>query len=172
MADFFKSLPFVLENEGGKCDIPGDFGGRTNAGVSTPALRNFNSRHPELRFPDDPWALTNDQIAIFYKMDYWKFNGLDSQSCATKIFDMGVNMGLPSGIKLAQKSANLCGQDIAVDACYGPRTEAALNSCDPTQLMDNLIKVSCSHYDSIVENHPGDQKFINGWLRRARLIPN
>ena len=177
MADFMRALPFVLNNEGanlphgGKCDIPGDTGGRTNNGISTPALADFNSCHPELGFPSDTWALTKDQIATVYRLGFWKFDGIDDQACATKIFDMDVNMGLPSGVLLAQKAANHLGAGIAEDDHYGPGTEAALNACDPAKLMDALVSVSNDHYQQIVAKHPDDQKFLSNWLHRATLVP-
>jgi lysozyme family protein len=172
MADFVRALPFVLVNEGGKCDLKGDSGGRTNAGVSTPALLDFNQRHPEQGFPDDPWALTPEQIATFYHIGYWKFDGVNDQACATKIMDMDVNDGLPSGIGLAQQAVNHCGQNVVVDDHYGPGTEAAINSCDPDALMDALIKVYTDHYEHIAAVHENDKPFLADWLRRAAKIPN
>jgi len=171
MADFARALPFVLRNEGGKCDVPGDSGGRTNAGVSTPALADFNAKHPELGFPMDPWALTDDQITQFYHLGYWRFDGLRDQACATKILDMDVNMGPGEGIKLAQVAANRCGLRLVVDGGYGLATEAGLNSLDPARLMHALVMVSLQHYAAIVAAKPNDQKFIDGWSRRAQEVP-
>lgn len=171
MADFLRALPFTLGWEGGKCNLVGDSGGRTNCGVSTPALTDFNNRHPELNFPGDTWALTPDQISLFYRLGYWKFDGVASQVIATKVFDMDVNDGLPSGIKLAQESLVQCGYPVAVDDSYGPATESAINSCDPGKLMNALVSVSTAHYESIAAQHPNDQPFLSGWLRRASAIP-
>lgn len=172
MADFTRALPYVLRNEGGKCDLKGDTGGRTNAGVSTPALLDFNRRHPDFGFPSDPWDMTPEQIATFYHVGYWRFNGLRDQACATKILDMDVNDGLPSGILLAQRAAVSLGAQIAADGHYGPTTEAALNACDPNRLMDALIHMSVDHYNAICAKHPEDEQFLRNWLARAGRIPN
>jgi len=172
MADLLRALPFVLKNEGGKCDLKGDTGGRTNCGISTPELLDFNRRHPELHFSNDPWALSPGDIGTIYRLDYWRYDGLKDQAVATKIFDMDVNDGLPSGVRLAQRAAVICGQQIATDGCYGPATEAALNACDPSRLMDALIQVSVAHYQSVAAEHPNDQPFLKDWLYRAGLVPN
>jgi lysozyme family protein len=172
VADFIGALPFTARQEGGKSDLRGDIGGRTNGGVSTPFLLDLNRRHPELGLPSDPWDLTPAQIATALRVGCWKFDGILNQQVATKIFDMDVNDGLPSGIKLAQEAVNRCGQHVTVDDQYGPATEAAINACDPDRLMDALIQVSVDHYRDIAEAHPNDRPFLADWLRRATAIPN
>ena len=166
MADFEDALSYVLENEGGKANIPGDKGGRTNCGVSTPALRDFNARHPELGFPDDPWALTPAQIATVYRLDFWRFDGVQDQRVATKVFDMDVNMGRAEGVMLAQKVLG-----VAVDGVWGPASLAAANAQDPDALLDHLAQASAQHYRAIVAHTPEDAKFLADWLRRAARVP-
>jgi len=172
MADFNRSLPFILKNEGGECNVKGDAGGHTNMGVTQKTLDQFRASHPELGFPANVHDLTHDQVATIYRMGYWRFDGLQDQACATKILDMDVNDGLPSGVMLAQRAAVGLGARIAEDGQYGPATEAALNTCDPGRLMDALIKVSVEHYDAVADAHPQDMQFLRGWLTRAAEVPN
>jgi lysozyme family protein len=173
MSEFMRALPYVLDNEGanlphgGKCNIPGDSGGRTNCGVSTPALADFNRRHPELRFPGDTWALTPDQIATFYRLAYWRYDGIAAQPVATKILDMGVNMGSGTAVELAQKVLG-----VTVDDAWGPASQAACNAQDSNALLARLAQVSSAHYRAIVAAKPADAKFLPDWLRRAARVPN
>ena len=173
MAEFMRALPYVLDNEGanlphgGKCDIPGDSGGRTNCGVSTPALLDFNRRHPELGFPDDTWALTPDQIATFYQLDFWRYDGIAAQPVATKLMDMGVNMGRGTAVELVQKILG-----VTVDGGWGPASQAAANAQDSDALLDHLAQASTAHYNAIVAAKPADAKFLGDWLRRASKVPN
>jgi lysozyme family protein len=172
MAEFWRALPYTARQEGGKGNLSGDTGGRTNGGVSTPFLLDLNHRHPELGFPNDPWDLTPAQIATALRVGFWRFDGVLNQPVSTKIFDMNVNDGLPSGIKLAQEAVNRCGQHVTVDDRYGPATEAAINACDPDHLMDALIQVSVDHYRAVAAKNPNDRVFLNTWLHRATEIPD
>ena len=171
MADFLRALPFVLRNEGGECDVKGDSGGHTNMGITQATLDGFNRAHPELQFPANVHDLTQGDVGTIYRLGYWKFDGIQDQACATKIFDCDVNDGLPSGIRLAQRAAISLGAHLTEDGAYGPATEAALNACNPSHLMDALIKVSTAHYQSMAAQHPEDVQFLRTWLARAGRIP-
>ena len=172
MADFDLALPFVLKNEGGECDVKGDSGGHTNMGVTQKTLDAFNAAHADLGFPADVHDLTPDQVATIYRLDFWRFDSLTDQRNATKILDMDVNDGLPSGVKLAQRAAIRLGSEITEDGAFGPATAAALNACDQTLLLQMLVRVSEEHYEACVAANPVDQIFLSGWLDRAREWPN
>jgi lysozyme family protein len=165
MADFGKALSFILKNEGGYCNVKGDAGGPTNYGI-TQVVARANGFQGDMR--DLPLPLAS----LIYRQSYWKFNGIQDQACATKILDMDVNDGLPSGVKLAQRAAVVIGAEIAEDGAYGPATEAALNACDSALLMKALIQVSVAHYDAVAAEHPQDEQFLKSWLVRANEVPN
>jgi len=71
--------------------------------------------------------------------DSWlKFDGIADQRVASKVFDICVNLGLSSGVKLLQRTVNLSGAHLRVDGIFGPRTLEATNACDPTMLLNTL----------------------------------
>jgi hypothetical protein len=53
------------------------------------------------------------------------------------------------------------------DGLYGPVTEEAINRMDANALLTAYKLRLQQHYLDIVANKPEDEKFLNGWLRRA-----
>jgi lysozyme family protein len=151
MANFEEAIPVVLENEGGYVSDPADPGGETHWGISKRA-------YPNLNITD----LTKEQATEIYRRDFWRFDGIENQAVATKIFDAFVNMG-HTAIKILQK---LLGA--TVDGNYGPQTERLVNAEDPAQLLSRYRIVLAQHYIEIAEKNPAEAKFLQGWLKRAR----
>jgi lysozyme family protein len=150
MADFNLAIPTVLRNEGGYVDDPNDAGGETNFGISKRTYPNVDIKN-----------LTVEEASAIYKRDFWKFDGIDDQAVATKLFDSYVNMGR-TAISLAQGVVNA-----TRDGVYGPSTEANINSTSPDGFLSMFRTVLTSHYHNIVLANPQDLKFLDGWLRRA-----
>jgi len=149
----------VLKHEGGYSNVLGDAGGETNHGITEVVAR----RHGyvgEMR--DLPLGVA----AAIYRQDYWHFDGIHDQGIATKIFDLAVNMGVGSAVRMAQRVLSE-----HADGIYGPATEAAINGADPVLLMNQLCQAAADRYHAIVDRCPGDTKFIDGWLRRAEDRP-
>jgi lysozyme family protein len=151
MASFELAIPTVLENEGGYVNNPNDPGGETMFGIS-------KRSYPRL----DIKNLTRDEAIEIYRTDFWKFDGVNDQCLATKIFDSYVNMG-HTAIKLLQR---LLGQ--AQDGAWGPNTQAAVNSRIPELLLQNYRDALVQHYQDIVDANPAEHVFLVGWLIRAR----
>ena len=110
--------------------------------------------------------ITPETEAHIYRDGYWRYDGLRSQSLATKIFDLAVNMGLGMGVRLAQAAVGA-----RVDGEYGPATEAALNAANPNHVMDALCCSAAARYQAIVRSRPASRKFLRGWLKRAAEVP-
>lgn len=151
MADFNLAIPIVLENEGGYVNNPKDPGGETKYGISRKAYPNLDIKN-----------LTRDTAIEIYHSDFWKFDGVNDQRLATKIFDAYVNMG-HTAIKLLQK---LLGQ--VQDGGWGPNTQAAVNSRIPELLLQNYRDALVQHYQDIVDANPAEIVFLPGWIIRAR----
>ena len=148
MADFELAIPVVLRNEGGYVDDPNDAGGETNFGISKRSYPNVDIKN-----------LTVEEASAIYKHDFWKFDGINDQAVATKIFDSYVNNGR-TAIRIAQ--------EVVVapeDGEYGPHTEAAINNT--ADFLGSYRTQLAVHYRNIVANNPAMEKFLNGWLRRA-----
>lgn len=166
MADFNKALPYVLRHEGGWSDDPSDPGGATNFGITLAVAQ----RHGVMT-RDALKTISPEKVAEIYRQDYWKFDGISDQRVATKVFDMGVNMGIGTAVKLVQSSLNDLDDHLVIDGAYGPATEASINAEDPLILLHGLCMASAEHYKAIVAKRPQSQKYLSGWLKRAEEIP-
>ena len=150
MSDFNLAIPVVLANEGGYINDPDDPGGETKYGIS-------KASYPHL----DIANLTVAQATAIYLRDFWLFNGLISQTVATKIFDSYVNER-HDAIKIAQRIVGA-----AVDGCYGPCTEDLINAANPFTFLTAFRAELVAHYQAIVAANPNEAKFLKDWLRRA-----
>jgi lysozyme family protein len=154
--NFNYSIPFVLEHEGGLCNTSGDAGGLTNFGIC-------QRSYPDL----DIQNLTRDDAITIYGRDFWQssWDQLDKR-VAAKVFDISVNCGEAWGPKILQRALG-----VTDDGIIGPATIAAANGADPEGLLGEMVTVLDHHYEAIVQEHPGDQKFLDGWEHRAGWIP-
>ena len=117
MKNFDEIIEQVLEHEGGYVNDPTDLGGETKYGIT----KRFD--------PDvDIKNLTIEQATEIYKKDYWDRNKVESlpQNLWHIYFDMCVNMGKRTAVKVLQRAAVNKGRDIEVDGGLGPATRKAL----------------------------------------------
>ncbi|HEX7289469.1 MAG TPA: glycosyl hydrolase 108 family protein [Candidatus Angelobacter sp.] len=150
-----------------------DSGGRTRFGIA-------EKFHPSLHkdFFTMPAADALAQAEIIYRAEYWgpmRLGELLSQAVASKIFDMGVNMGRNPATILAQRAANglLLGASLAppIDGKTGSRTLGALNACPAAALMETLSNLSKIFYNELAAKKPENKKYLEGWLKRAAATP-
>jgi lysozyme family protein len=151
MANFDEAIPTVLENEGGYVNDPKDPGGETNFGISKKSYPNVDIK-----------GLTAVSAGVIYKRDFWRFDGIQNQSVATKIMDMYV-LAKHNAIKVLQE---LLGT--VPDGAYGPSTERFVNLEDPAHLLANYRIAMVQYYINVAEKNPDEAKFLKGWLKRAR----
>jgi type VI secretion system secreted protein VgrG len=166
MATLAQALPWVLRHEGGWSDDPSDPGGATNHGITLATAQ----RHG-IATAEDLRAITDDQVAAIYRADYWRFDGIDDQRVATKIFDIAVNVGLATAVHLVQDALNTLGACLAEDGRWGPKTEASVNAVDPGKLLQLVSYEQAEYYRAIVAHRPESRKFLAGWLVRAQDCP-
>ena len=117
MKSFKEIIEKVLEHEGGYVNDPKDLGGETKYGIT----KRF--------YPDvDIKNLTIEQATEIYKKDYWDKNRVESlpQNLWHIYFDMCVNMGKRTAVKVLQRAAVNRGRNIEVDGGLGPATVDAL----------------------------------------------
>jgi len=97
------------------------------------------AQYPKLDIKD----LTRDQAIDIYYRDYWLRYKLDEKisdpAIRAKCFNMGVLMGPLTALAIALSSKEI---DDYRDRCK-------------------------RHFELIVQNHPEEEKFLKGWLRRA-----
>jgi len=159
-SSFDLAIEIVLKREGGYVNDPNDRGHETNFGISKRTYPNVDIK-----------GLTKSQAKEIYKKDWWEKYGyslLVDQGIACKTFDMAVNMGSGVSHRILQHAVNtLSSLSLTLDGFMGPQTCNAANACHRGDLMASLRVSAVSHYHAIVAVHPEDNKYLNGWLKRA-----
>lgn len=128
MANFLKAFQKVVKAEGGYVYDKDDKGGETYLGVA----RRFHSRSPMWKYVDEikanhPNAINKELTNLLkrdkridpivediYKKQYWdklRCDEIKSQKLAEQLFDMGVNAGTVTAIRLMN---NLIGSTISI----------------------------------------------------------
>ena len=160
MADFQQAIPTVLQHEGGYCNDPHDSGGETNFGIC-------KRSYPQL----DIASLTPGDAQAIYHRDFWiplQLDQVNSQAVATKVLDTAVLVGKSRAVKFLQRAVlNTGGGVVEVDGQIGPKTIAAANQSSAVLLLENYRQQLATYYGELVEAVPTNQKFLNGWLKRA-----
>ena len=151
---FDEIIEQVLHHEGGYVNDPKDLGGETKYGIT----KRF--------YPDvDIKNLTIDGAKEIYKKDYWDRNKCDKLPTGLRhiYFDMCVNMGRRTAVKVLQRAANNKGQKLEVDGGMGPMTLKAISKVE----IDRVRAFRVKYYVDLITARPEQEKFFLGWFRRA-----
>ena len=157
MKTFDEIIEKVLHHEGGYVNAPKDLGGETKYGIT----KRF--------YPDvDIKNLTIEQAKEIYKKDYWDRNKVESlpQNLWHIYFDMCVNMGKRTAVKVLQRAAVNKGKNIEVDGGLGPMTIGALKGVE----LDRVRAFRVKYYVDLITARPEQEKFYLGWFRRATEV--
>jgi lysozyme family protein len=156
MSKFDEIIEVVLEHEGGYVNDPKDPGGETNFGIA-------KRSNPDV----DIKNLTKAEASLIYKTKYWDKNKVDDVPDDLKhiFFDMCVNQGRGTAVRVLQRAINGKGGKISVDGGFGPGTKAALAKHTPE--LDRVRCYRLKHYYDLVNKKPEQEKFLFGWYRRA-----
>ena len=157
MKSFDEIIEQVLHHEGGYVNDPKDLGGETKYGIT----KRF---YPELNIKE----LTIEKAKQIYKQDYWDKNKVESlpQNLWHIYFDMCVNMGKRTAVKVLQRAAVNKGRDIEVDGGLGPMTIGALKGVE----LDRVRAFRVKYYVDLITARPEQEKFYLGWFRRATEV--
>jgi lysozyme family protein len=181
MTAFDEVIDFVLENEGGLSENPNDSGGITNFGISYRFLREMPAerlrRYGIFSAVNEQTIrdLTIGQAKMVYRDEFWEqapFEKIENQTLAMYVFDMAVSHGIRQAVKLVQRSvwairrSRGCLKD---DGILGEKTLRELNE-HPLAITMVLIATRASFYRLIVEKHPKNREFLDGWLNRCYRI--
>jgi lysozyme family protein len=158
MAEFSKAIDFVLSNEGGYEPANStDPGGETNFGISKREYQWLDIKN-----------LTRPEAITIYERDYWKFDGIENQRIATKIFDAYVNMAPHECIRLVQLALGaIQAGPIVADGRLGSETVGHINSVDETRFLDELKFQLVRFYYEDAQANPSVTADLHGWWRRA-----
>ena len=159
LTTFDEIIEITLEHEGGYVHDPKDLGGETNFGIA----KRF--------YPDvDIKNLSKDEAKDIYRRDYWDRNKVEelSESLRHIFFDMCVNQGRGTAVKILQRACNAKGADLAIDGGMGPKTEETIKTYKPS--LDRVRCYRLKHYYDLVNAKPEQERFLYGWYKRAISI--
>jgi lysozyme family protein len=154
---FDEIIEKVLEHEGGYVNDPNDLGGETNWGIT----KRF--------YPDvDIKNLTKEEATKIYYDDYWVKNRVPQlpENLRHIFFDMCVNMGRGTAVKILQRAANNKGKNLKVDGGMGPATIKAMNGVE----VDRVRAYRVKYYSDLVTSKPEQDRFYFGWFRRSMEV--
>ena len=150
---FNKVIEVVLRAEGGYVNHPSDPGGETNMGITK---RNYPN--------EDIKNLTKEKAIHYYYRDYWMPMDLDllnDPNLILEVFDMGVNSGIRTAIKILQRIVGTTD-----DGILGKITASAVQNYGG-DIVDGYKKRRKLFYVTLAQNKPNLRVFLKGWLNRV-----
>lgn len=162
----------LVEREGGYSNRKADRGGPTNLGITLATLSEWRGRQCTI---EDIKNLTKEEAFRIYKYKYYVQPKIDRLPAPIQeqVFDIGVNSGPATAVRLLQDVLNRLGIPCTVDGRIGPRTiRAAYNALEKfgTKDVSNaLVNRRIAFYQAIVDNDKTGLQIqnINGWMNRA-----
>lgn len=163
---FREAVERTLSFEGEYTNNPSDPGGETKFGISKRA-------YPYL----DIKELTMDQAISIYKKDYWDrlhLDEIEGKDIPIKLFDISVNMGVKSALKILQNALNYLGENLVVDGIIGSLTIKAANTWISRTSVDKALLKAINgfqfmRYTDIITLVPSSKVFSRGWMKRIDL---
>lgn len=188
MSHFEYAIEVILEHEGGFVNDAHDPGGATNFGLSLRWMRKAGELAPEvldLLDVDDDGVLTVDDVRgvtpkvarLMYRDFFWlpAYEDIRSRDVATKVADLGVNMGTVQAARIAQRAARAHGFKLVDDGVIGPRTLNAWNAVGVRLLFTLREAYAGFHRALVIRNDAliaegvdvvDLYRFLAGWLNR------
>jgi len=157
--------PKILAYEGGFVNDITDRGGATNMGVTLSTWRKVGydkDGDGDIDADDIRLLSKKDSIAVL-KLNYWnrwKADQINNQSIAEILVDWLWGSG-KWGIVIPQRLLK-----VPEDGIVGPSTLYAVNSSNQRGLHGAIFQARVSFIRDLVNNHPEQQKFFNGWMNR------
>ena len=157
LTHFDEIIEKVLEHEGKYSNDSDDLGGETNFGIT----KRF--------YPDvDIKNLTKEDAKDIYYQDYWLKNKVNKMPPELKYiyFDMCINMGKKTAVKILQGASIGRGKDIALDGGLGANTFKAIQDLEVERVRAYRVK----YYVDIINKKPEQEKFYFGWFKRSLQV--
>jgi lysozyme family protein len=171
MAAFDETIKdLIIDREGEKfTNRPNDRGGPTKFGITLKFFKACCGAHKTV---EDLKNLTKEEAFNIYERFIWKKFGFPkfiSQDIANKVLDMAINMGESQAFKLLQRACNDFNAwgPLQVDGIPGKNTFFVANNINQSALLMQLRKHCVQFYQMLIDKNPSQEKFKNGWMRRA-----
>ena len=149
---------------------PLDKGGATNKGVTISTWKKYGRDiNGDGVIDEEDLKLITDEDAIrIMKLNYWdvvRADDIESQSVANLLVDWVWGSGPGQSVPIVQQMVGA-----TADGIIGPKSIAAINAQDPREFFKKLHARRHVYFNRIVESHPEQETFINGWRRRLDSI--
>jgi len=108
-----------------------------------------------------------NQVRKIYKENYWdkaRLDDIESQKIANNIFVFGVNAGLKTAVKIAQRLVKT-----KTDGIVGNKTIKALDCVDEDYFVKEYKERIKNYYINLAINNSKYKKYLEGWLNRVEL---
>ena len=167
--DVDQMIADILKREGGFTNHPSDRGGPTNFGITQRSLEVWRGHGVTI---DDVRNMTVDEARKTYRAEYCARPKIDQlpKSVQPVMFDMSINHGPATAIKLLQQVLNETGNTCAVDGGIGDETLASAKAAASAlgdALKNKLVDRRVAFYQAIVARDASQNVFLRGWLNRA-----
>jgi lysozyme family protein len=155
-----------LSHEGGFFDNM-----KTGEIVNMGITQKFLDAHNLPCTAEDVRILTRAAAINLYGAFFWvplRLAELKNQDLAAKVFDLAVNVGPETAVKLFQAAINdEWGHNwVAVDGKIGAVTLGCANNADPVLVLALLREHAENHYRDVAEKNPNVKDDLAGWLAR------
>ena len=163
--DFDNAFQILIINEGGYSNNPMDSGGKTIYGITQRDYPDAFAVCADL-YKQKLFLLALDYAKRFYKKNFWNdlYKEIPDSSLSFKIFDLSVNRGTVTAIKLLQRTLYYeFKKTIKIDGKFGQITLGAIKSINNQEML----------YEKYIKCNEASYKFLTkfwyygkGWLNR------
>lgn len=182
MANMLIAIHYALANEGGFVNNFNDKGGPTNYGLSQKFLNGLST--PSNLFKRK-WSeeqikeMTQAQAIEIYQVHLWQaiYSQIESQDICNYYFDMVVNHGEEQATKILQRSlwaadeTTIFYENLRDDGILESITmkgiELIINQRAGNIILLTALKATRAQYYRCIAKRPGQEQFLEGWLKRA-----
>ena len=156
--------------EGGDSEHKSDRGGPTNHGITQKIYSDYLCKPAT---PDMVKAMPRSTALAIYRSRYWLNINIDRlpEALQPMVFDMAVNMGPGTGVRLLQQALLDLDRLVSVDGVIGPQTTStaarAIADLGAKRVIDAVCDRRRDYYQQIIINDPSQVVFKKGWLVRG-----
>lgn len=160
----------ILRREGGFVNHPADRGGPTNFGVTLATLGDWRGTKVTLA---DVQKLKKEEARTIFGTLYYSRPHINAlpELLQPIVFDMSINHGPATAIKLLQEVLNNSGAPCDVDGGIGDETVASAKKAAKAlgdALVNRIVARRIELFQAIVDGDASQKVFLAGWLNRAR----
>ncbi len=156
--------------EGGYTDHPNDRGGPTNFGITQRVYGDFLGRPAAA---EEVRLMPRSHAVAIYRSRYWDKPkiALLPEPLQPVVFDMGVNHGPKTAVKLLQRALGDLGRRVGVDGIIGKITSGvaarAVADLGAAAVVNTVCDRRQGRTDKIIAEDPTQACFAKGWQRRC-----